>query len=85
MEKELNQLKKIQEKLALKKDAIELKIEARENAFEDKSEKWQESEKGIEHQEKTQALQDFFDELDAELMALDDVINNLEELAEREV
>lgn len=42
---------------------LEESIARREEVFENRSEKWQESEKGEEHQERTGRLQDMLDEL----------------------
>jgi len=80
----LKKLNEALEELTEWKDSIELAIERRENSFENKSEKWHESEKGEDHQEKTQTMQDLFDELDAELMSLSDIVDTIQELSERE-
>ena len=60
----LNKLKNIQER-------IELKINDRENYFNERSDKWQESDKALLHEEKTDQLQDVFDCLDDTIEALE--------------
>ncbi len=59
----LNQLEKIKEKLGEK-------IEEREFTFDERSEKWQDSEKGEAFQEKTDELQEVFDNLDMTIDSL---------------
>lgn len=57
----LNQLEKINEQ-------IDVRIDDREVLFEQRTERWQESEKGEEYEEKTNELMEVFDNLD---MAID--------------
>jgi hypothetical protein len=59
----LKRLEKILEKL-------DEKIEAREFLFDERTEKWQHSEKGQGFQEKTDELQDVSDNLDATIFSL---------------
>jgi chromosome segregation ATPase len=68
---EIKSLEKTIAALQSKHDALEEKIENRENYFLDRSEKWQESEKGQEHETKTEEMQ-------AELDSVQDVISELE-------
>ena len=82
LQKEIEKLRSVYDELIKKKYALECKIETRENTFNDRSEKWQESDKGIEYEEKTQELQDTFDNFDVELENLDSLINELNSLSD---
>ena len=61
--KEIKSLKQIIESLQTKQDNLENKIKNREDVFEEKSEKWQESQKGLDFQEVTEMLDDQCSEL----------------------
>ena len=56
-------MKKILNKMESLWAAMEEEIEKRTNTFDNRSEKWQESEKGEEFQEKTDRMQEMLDEL----------------------
>ena len=64
-------LEKIIVSLRKKSQKYEEKIEYKEYYFEDRSEKWQDSDKGLEHRESISQLEDQMD-------ALEDIIGELE-------
>ena len=53
------------------KDQIEERLEGREMSYDDKSEKWQESEKGVDFEDKTNELQEVFDNLEITIDSLE--------------
>lgn len=61
--KEIKALKQLTESLQAKQDVLENMVAEREETFNDKSEKWQESQKGLDFQEKTKFLDDQCSEL----------------------
>jgi len=65
-----------------KLDVLESKIEKREDFFNDKSEKWQESEKGEAYNEETEELQDKFNDIQFEIEQIESSLENLKELTE---
>lgn len=78
---EVAALRKIYDKLKAKKEYIESLIEQREIYFEEKSEKWQTSDAGINYEGDTSELQDRYDEFDIELEKLDECITEIYELS----
>jgi predicted nuclease with TOPRIM domain len=58
-------LKSIYKNLETNSAKLEEAIEKREDVFYDRSEKWQESEKGQEYEQKTEVLQGILDEVDS--------------------
>jgi len=78
---EVAALRKIYDKLKAKKEHIESLIEQREIYFEEKSEKWQTSDTGINYEGDTSELQDRCDEFDIELDKLDECITEIYELS----
>ena len=61
--KEIKSLKSIIQGLQVKQDEIEEKVSNREDVFNDKTEKWQESQSGLDYQEKTEFMDDQCSEL----------------------
>lgn len=61
MKKELTEIDGLLERA---KEVLQAIIDDRTSEFDEKSEKWQESEKGTDYQEVTDALQQAFDEID---------------------
>lgn len=55
---------------------IEDKIEQRENYFDTRSDKWHESEKSAEHDERTEHLRNAFDYINDAISDLDEFLNN---------
>ena len=52
---------KVNKTLASLRDALEMEVERRERTFDERSEKWQESEKGEEFMERTELFQEMLD------------------------
>lgn len=77
---DIDKIEKIIEKMKEKALNLELKIEARENSFFDKSEKWQESEKGEAYEKKTEEMQELFDSVNDEIETIESAIQELREL-----
>lgn len=77
---DIDKIEKIIEKMKEKALNLELKIEARENSFFDKSEKWQESEKGEAYEKKTEEMQELFDGVNDEIETIESAIQELREL-----
>jgi hypothetical protein len=79
MKSQLKKVQKLLEKMEFLKEQIaeELQgiMEIRIDQFDEKSEKWQESEKGYEFQEKTDEMESFADEFDTNI---EDAIRELE-------
>jgi hypothetical protein len=79
MKAQLKKVQKLLEKMEFLKEQIaeELQgiMEIRIDQFDEKSEKWQESEKGYEFQEKTDEMESFADEFDTNI---EDAIRELE-------
>ena len=73
--KHISKLEQIKEELEQMKDALESRIEERENIFNDRSEKWQNSENGEDYDNRTQDLQD-------ELLEFTSALEQLEESIE---
>ena len=63
-------MKKIKKKLEKLKSQTEEKIHEREDYFNDQPLRWQESERGFEHQEKTKALKYILNKLNFALSSL---------------
>ena len=63
-------------------DDLDLKIEAREDKFNERSEKWQESEKGDEFNEETERMQDVRNDVESEIETIESAIESLRELSE---
>lgn len=61
--KEIKSLKSIIQGLQVKQDEIEEKVSNREDVFNDKTEKWQESQPGLDYQQKTEFMDDQCSEL----------------------
>ena len=73
------ELKKLVKKLDLIKDQIsnelEEMVDSREMDFDEKTERWQDSEHGENHQEKTEEIRDVKDELESHF---EDIFNELD-------
>lgn len=78
IKKEVEALKKAHEALQSKGADVEQQIEKREEAFDGKSEKWQDSVAGSEYADKTEAMQDQLDEFSQNLEDLEAIIGELE-------
>lgn len=78
--KEINGLKKAVEKLKEKLLLLEEKIEERENTFNNRSEKWQESEKGELFNDVSEGLQYKFNEMESKIENIEGCIETLQEL-----
>lgn len=68
-------MKTIRKQLTDSITIIEEKIADREITFDDRSEKWQESENGERHQEKTDKLNEILDNLQMTLESIDDLLD----------
>jgi len=68
-------MKKTTESLEKIRDKIGEKIEERESSFESKSENWQESDNGSQHEERTAKLQDAYDSLDLVIDEINEFID----------
>lgn len=79
-EGEIKGLFDIFNKLSLKKEALQEKIEFRERYFVGQTKKWQESDIAIEYSEKTYLLTEYLNKLTNELFVLNDCIHNLNNL-----
>jgi chromosome segregation ATPase len=80
-----NEIKSIEgalDKMRAKLNVLETKIENRENFFNDKSEKWQESDKGEAYAEETEELQDKFNDIEFEIDQIESSLEQLKELTE---
>lgn len=80
IESDLKKMDIIIEKLKKQAEILEFKIEAREDSFSDKSEKCQESERGIAHEEKTREMQDLFDSVSSKIDTIENSIREIREL-----
>lgn len=67
-------MKKIIYNLIKQLEALKDLIEQREEHFYDKSDKWQESEKGVEYEDKTLEMESKADELDALIEELKELL-----------
>jgi hypothetical protein len=65
-------MKKLRNKIEKLKDACEGRILDREEIFDNRSEKWQESEKGEAYSDKTDKIRDWFDQLGDMLDEIDE-------------
>ena len=74
LNKEIAKIESALESMKAKLDVLQEKIDKREDSFMDKSEKWQESEKGIEFEEKTSLMLDQHCEIES---LVDDIENAL--------
>lgn len=64
-------MKNIRKQLESLKSKLDEKIEEREFTFDERSEKWQDSERGVLFQEKTDELQEVIDNLEMTIESLD--------------
>lgn len=78
IKKEVDALKKVHEALQAKGAEVEQQIEKREETFDGKSESWQDSDKGNEYAEVTEAMQDQLEEFTTNLDDLEAIIGELE-------
>lgn len=76
--KEIKSLKQIIGSLQMKQDNLEDKVKNREGVFEEKSEKWQESQKGLDHQELTEVLDNQCSELAEIISDMEEYLSTLE-------
>ena len=74
--KSLDQLEQLREDIA---QHIEEMINSRDEKFEERSEKWQESEKGDEWQESTDSLNDAISNMDLSFTEIFDEIDTIKE------
>lgn len=80
-----NKIDKLEKAVIIFKDVLEVmdfEIEKREDIFNDRSEKWQESEKGEEFNEETERLQDVRNDVESEIETIESCIETLRELSE---
>lgn len=75
--KEIKSLKQIIGSLQMKQDNLEDKVKNREGVFEEKSEKWQESQKGLDFQEVTEMLDDQCSELAEIISDMEECLSTL--------
>lgn len=68
-------MKKLREELAAILQKIQEKVEERETVFEDRTERWQESEKGEHFQSKTEELEAAASTLESAIDDLDEFLN----------
>jgi vacuolar-type H+-ATPase subunit I/STV1 len=74
--KTTKQLQAIQSKLEALRDELSELIETRQNYFDEKSEKWQESDNGEKYSEDTDGLQNVNDNIDSAFSDLEDLLAN---------
>lgn len=84
MQKQINKIQAAIDSLNDYKTTIEQKIEKRENYFDERSDKWQESEKGDEYYEKTEEWNDYLQEIESKIEDLENVIYEIEQLEKPE-
>jgi threonine synthase len=82
LQKEVQQLRAIYDKVIAKKDGYQLEIEKRTAYQYEKSDKWQESEKGEDYIGTTSEMDDRFQDLEIEVEKLDEAITELYDLSE---
>lgn len=70
-------------KLKSKLDNLQEKIDSREMYFGDKSEKWQESEKGEAYSEKTSEMEDLHQNIEFEVDQIESCLESLRELSDQ--
>jgi uncharacterized protein YukE len=80
--KEIEQIEKILEKLKEKLDTIQTKIDEREETFGNRSDKWQESDKGIAFEEATTELQDLHLDIEDKIETIESALEELREITE---
>lgn len=76
--KEINAMKNIIGSLELKQNELEEKVSTREDYFNDRSEKWQESQSGLDYQEKTEHIDSVCSELTNMISDIEMHIESLE-------
>lgn len=77
---EIQKISALCEKMRERLLKLEEIIEKREDYFNDKSEKWQESEVGCNYSEETELLQDNLLELENEIESIEAAVINIQEL-----
>ena len=82
IEKEVAELRKIYDKIKNKFEKENLKLEQRDQLYGERSEKWQESEKGIEYEHNSQILAGDLDNFEVDLDNLDNVITEISAMSE---
>ncbi len=82
LHKKINKCLQILADMLEQKDDLFETIEKREEIFNNRSEKWQESEKGIAYEEKTQELSDLHFEIEDRLETIETALHELLEITE---
>ncbi len=82
LHKKINKILPILADMLEQKDNLLETIEKREEVFNNRSEKWQESEKGIAHEEKTPELNDLHFEIEDRLETIETALHELLEITE---
>ncbi len=82
LHKKIHKILPVVEEMKAQLDNLREKIDKREEVFSDRSDKWQESVKGIEYEEKTQQLEDLHFEIEDKLETIENALNELLEITE---
>lgn len=80
MNREIGLMRKALQSLESKQERLEETVSNREDYYHEKSEKWQESDNGIDYMEKTEQLDNALDTIANIVSELEEHISSLEEL-----